>query len=380
MKDRVENINYCTHSNLSDLSYGGCINDNKFIISIPSDYNITKVFPNRNKDNTLSFLNSLKLILRLIKLSMRSRQTFVIRATRPGFIPIFFKKLRKHKLVLNMGCTPFSTIERNAFYRNPTLNPKYRLLTNILMKIEFQFEKYLVRKADLIFVENKQAKKLVEKFGGKSAKIVLAPYYVQDYFLTTRELKYNFKDGEPLIVGYTGRFHKYDKLAPLIDATKILKDQGFPIIIKLIGDGPTKIEIQNKVRSLNLKDNVQFLGPQQHEMVSKIIDTEHVLILPMVNNICPSTIPIKMLEGIIKGKVILTNKAGNILSLFNPYIDLVLEDFSDPKIIAEKIIDIAHNYDKYQEKARVLRNRHLKTHNHDYFCNQVVENLRTIKS
>ncbi len=115
-------------------------------------------------------------------------------------------------------------------------------------------------------------------------------------------------------------------------------------------------------------------------MVSEIIDTEHVLILPMVNNICPSTVPIKMLEGIIKGKVILTNKAGNILSLFNPYTDLVLEDFSDPKIIAERIIDIAHNYDKYQKNAQILRNRHLETHNQEYFCKQVVENLRTIKS
>ena len=227
MKDRVDNINYCTHSNLGDLSYGGCINDNKFIISIPSDYNITKVFPNRNDDNSLSFLNSLKLAFKLIKLSMRSRQTFVIRATRPGFIPIFFKKLRKHKFVLNMGCTPFSTIERNAFYRNPSYKPKHWLLTSILMKLEFQFEKYLVRMADLIFVENRQAKKLVEKFGGNSSKIVIAPYYVQKYFLATKELKYSFKNGEPLIVGYTGRFHKYDKLTPLIDATKILKDQGF---------------------------------------------------------------------------------------------------------------------------------------------------------
>ena len=379
MKDRVDNIYYCTHSNLNDLSYGGCINDNKFIISIPSNFNITKVFPNRNEDNSLSFLNSLKMVLRLAKLSVRSHQIFVIRATRPGFIPVFFKKLKKHRFVLNMGCTPFSTIERHAFYRNPSYRPKHRLFTNILMKLEFQFEKYLVRKADLIFVENQQAKKIVKKFGGESSKIVITPYYVQSYFLTTKEIKYNFNDGKPIIVGYTGRFHKYDKLGPLIDATKLLRDKGFPIVIKLIGDGPTKAEIQNKVKNLNLENNVQFLGPQPHEKVSKINDTEHILILPMVNNICPSTVPIKMLEGIIKGKVILTNKAGNILSLFSPYTDLVLEDFSDPNLIAEKIIDIAHNYEKYNKNAQILRNQHLETHNQEFYCNQVVKNLKSIE-
>ena len=144
MKEIAETIYYCTHSNLNDLSYGGCINDNKFITSIPSKFNITKVFPNRNKDNSLSFLNSLKMVLRLSKLSLRSRQIFVIRATRPGFIPVLFKKLMKHRFVLNMGCTPFSTIERNAFYRNPSYKPKQRFLTKILMKLEFKFEKYLV--------------------------------------------------------------------------------------------------------------------------------------------------------------------------------------------------------------------------------------------
>jgi len=379
MKDRAQNIYYCTHSNLNDLSYGGCINDNKFIISIPSDFNITKVFPTRNEDNSLSFWNSLKLILRLVKLSLKSHQIFVIRATRPGFIPVFLKKIMKHKLVLNMGCTPFPSIEMSAFYKNPSYSSKYSILTKILLKLEFQFEKLLVRRADLIFIENKQAKKIVKKFGGDPSKIVIAPYYVQNYFLITKDLRYNFNDGKPLVVGYTGRFHKYDNLAPLIHATKILKDKGFPILIKLVGDGPIKSEIQNIVRNLNLKDNVQFLGPQPHERVSEIIDTEHVLILPMVNNICPSTVPIKMLEGIIKGKVILTNKAGNILSLFNPYTDLVLGEFSDPNLIAEKIIDIAHNYNKYYENAQILRNRHLKTHNEKFFCNQVVKNLKSIK-
>ncbi len=379
MKDRAQNIYYCTHSNLSDLSYGGCINDNKFIISIPSSFNIIKVFPNRNEDSSLSFLNSLKMILKLVKLSLKPHQVFVIRATRPGFIPIFLKKVMKHKFILNMGCTPFSTIERSAFYKNPSYKPKFSVLTKILLKLEFQFEKFLVHSADLIFVENKQAEKIVAKYGGDSLKIVIAPYYVQNYFLTTRELTYNFNDGKPLIVGYTGRFHKYDKLAPLIDAAKILKDKGFPIIIKLVGDGPTRAEIQNKVNNLNLNDNFQFLGSQPHQMVSKIIDTEHVLILPMVNNICPSTVPIKMLEGIIKGKVILTNKAGNIKSLFNPYTELVLEDFSDPKIIAEKIIEIAHNYDKYCKNAQILRNRHLKTHNKEFFRTQVVKNISSIK-
>ena len=41
----------------------------------------------------------------------------------------------------------------------------------------------------------------------------------------------------------------------------------------------------------------------------------------------------------------------------------MLEDFSDPHLIAEKIIDSAQNYEKYYEIAQILRNKHLKTCN-----------------
>jgi len=379
MKDRINTINYCTHSNLNDLSYGDSNNDNKFIISIPSKFNLLKVFPKRNKANSISIPNFFKIILKLISLSLRSNQIFVIRGTRPGFIPIFFKKQRQHKIILNMGCTPLSTIERTAFFRNPAFRSKYNLLSKILLKLEFQFEKFLIRNADFIFVENETAKKIVAKYCDDSSKIKIAPYYVQNYFLTTEELKYNYNDRKPLIIGYTGRFHKYDKLDPLVDAIHILKNNEFPIVFKLVGNGPTKLEIQRKVNNLNLNNEIIFLGSQPHQIVSKIIDTEHILVLPMVNNICPSTVPIKILEGIIKGKIILTNNSGNIKSLFHPYTDLVLEDFSDPHLIAEKIIHVAQNYEKYYKIAQILRKKHLETCNSEYFRNQIVKTLDLIK-
>ena len=78
------------------------------------------------------------MVFKLGKLSLRPHQIFVIRATRPGFIPVFLKKLMKHRFILNMGCTPFSTIEKNAFYTNPSYKPKHRILTKIhlpLLKI-----------------------------------------------------------------------------------------------------------------------------------------------------------------------------------------------------------------------------------------------------
>ncbi|MHA1915030.1 MAG: glycosyltransferase [Promethearchaeota archaeon] len=378
-KEKKNTIYYCTHSNLEDLSYGDSNNDNKFIISIPLEFKVGKVFPERNEKGAIMILSLLKVIIKLFLLSMKSNQKFVIRGTRAGIVPLFFKKILKHTIILNLGCTPFSTIERIAFSKNPSFQSKSSVFTRIRLKIEFQLEKLVLRNADIIYVENERAKNLVNRYAKAISKIIIVPYYVQDYFLTTSDLIYKFDDGKPLIIGYTGRFHKYDKLDPFIDALKILKDQGFPFLTKLVGDGVTKTAIQEKVHKLDLLDNVKFLGAQAHQEVSKIIDTEHMLILPMVSNTCPSTVPIKMLEGIIKGKIILTNNSGNIKSLFTPHTELVLDDFSNPHIIAEQIINVAKNYHEYHKFAQILRNKHLKTRNSDFFKNKILKSLDHIK-
>ncbi|MHA1883765.1 MAG: glycosyltransferase family 4 protein [Promethearchaeota archaeon] len=379
IKERKKIIYYCTHSNLKDLSYGDSNNDNKFIVSIPREFEVEKVFPERNEKGTVSLFSLLKIIIRLLMLSIKSNQKFVIRGTRAGIIPFFFKKLLKHIIILNLGCTPFSTIERIAFSKNPSFQTKPNAFTKIRLKIEFQLEKLVLRNADIIYVENEKAKNLVNKYAKGDATIIIIPYYVQDYFLTTTELNYNVDDGKPLIIGYTGRFHRYDKLDPFIDALKILKEKEFPFLIKLVGDGVTKKKIEEKARRLDLLDSVKFLGAQEHQEVSKIIDTEHMLILPMVSNTCPSTVPIKMLEGIIKGKVILTNNSGNIKSLFKPHTELVLDDFSNPHKIAEQIISIAQNYLKYHKFAEELRTRHLKSRNSEFFRNKILKSLNHIK-
>ncbi|MFX1478910.1 MAG: hypothetical protein ACFFCI_12335, partial [Promethearchaeota archaeon] len=252
----MKNVYYCTHSNLDDLSYGDSNNDNKFISSIPSEFNVVKIFPVRNKDNYVNIFSFLKLILRIIFLATKKNQIFVIRGTRLGIIPAFFKQVMKHTILLNVGCTPFSSIEKIAFSKNPSYKSKSNLLINIFLKLDFQFEKFVIRHSTTLFVENVNAGRIAKKYGGSSLNIVLLPYYVQDYFLTTKAANYNFSEGKPLIIGYTGRFHKYDKLEPLIDAVHILKNIGFPIILKLVGDGPTKKIIQEKVNNYDLNDNV----------------------------------------------------------------------------------------------------------------------------
>lgn len=372
MINQKTRIFYLTHSNLKDLSFGDSINDNKFINSIPSHFKIFKMFPIRNQKQMISHIELMKFILRITIASLRLKQIFIIRGTKPSFIPFLFQKIFKHKIILNLGCTPFYTIERREFLKNPEYNFKFNKIRKFILKLEFQFEKYFLRNANEILVENEKAKKLVTLYGANNSKIQILRYYVQNYFLTSKKIKYNY--GNVFKLGYTGRFHKYDCLLTLIDAIKILKENNYSIKLYLIGDGPTKEEIEYKIKKLNLNENVTLLGSQSHKNVSRIIDKLHCLILPMVKKICPSSIAIKILEGIMKGKIIITTNSGNNKSLFTPFYDLILEKIN-PSELAYKIVEVMKNYNKYLLLAEKIRQKQLKIRSFKIFNRKLMKIL-----
>ena len=69
----------------------------------------------------------------------------------------------------------------------------------------------------------------------------------------------NIKDNQ-LVIGHIGRFVQQKNHEFLIDIFNEIYKQDKNAILLLIGEGPLKEEIQNKVNELGLDKNVKFLG------------------------------------------------------------------------------------------------------------------------
>jgi glycosyltransferase involved in cell wall biosynthesis len=253
-----------------------------------------------------------------------------------------------------MGCTPVVFIERRAFARNPEFQYSKNFFKRFFYFLEPHLELFAIRHADKFIIENQRAKNMAVFYGAKPKNIKITPYYVEEYFLKSKELNFE-KDIEPFKIGYTGRFSLYDLLPPIIDAISLLKEQGYIIHLFLIGDGITRKKMEKYVKDKNLEENIKFLGSKPHIEVSDLINDYHALVLPMLNNICPSAVAIKILEGVMKGKIIITTNSGNNVSLFLGNNDLVLEECTN-KTIAEKIRLVYENYDKYKNISQDISN------------------------
>ncbi|MFX0001898.1 MAG: glycosyltransferase [Candidatus Hodarchaeota archaeon] len=341
-----QRIVFCTFSDFKAGNQGDSVNDRKLFGAIPLEYEKVAFYPNYKSVNKIDLKSLFKYFIKYLNEIVSSNRIFITRAPKLALLPIILNKIFNNKVIIRMGCTPAVFIERRAFARNPEFQYSKNIFKRIFYFLEPHLELYAIRHADKFIIENQRAKKIAIFYGAHPEKIKIVPYYVEKYFLKSKDLNFE-KKKEFFKIGYTGRFSLYDLLPPIIDAVFLLKKQGYKIKLFLIGDGITRENMETYVKEKNLTENIIFLGSKPHKEVSILIEQYHCLVLPMLNNICPSAVAIKILEGVMKGMIIITTNSGNNVSLFLGNDELILKACTSD-LIAEKIKLVYENYDKYR--------------------------------
>ncbi len=334
-----------TISNLKTRSDGCSVNDFKLILALKRNFNVIPLFRNYNPKNSL-LRNLIAIIignLKILKFSIIPRQVFILRGLGVNILPCLLKKIMKHTIILSLGCTPVFDVEYRAFKRNVGFNQN---ISNLRLLKGRMIQYYLFRKANKFIVENKLAKKILKLYIEDSSKVYIIPYYVNHYFLKGSNPQYNPNSEETFKLGYTGRFASYDNLFPIIEAIKKINKNSLKVKMIFIGDGLTRNEIEKRVISENLINSFEFRGNLKHRQLAKSLNEFHCLMLPMITKIGPSTIAIKILEGVMNKKIIITTKSGYNKSLFPSGYDLILAKLTVKELI-KAIKKVMINYEKY---------------------------------
>lgn len=99
-----------------------------------------------------------------------------------------------------------------------------------------------------------------------------------DIFQPARRIKKNPR----FTISCVARLDEKKGHAYLIEACKILKEQGVEFDTYLIGDGDQRDTITEQVENLGLNENVHLLGFQAREQVVEYLNKSDVLVLPSV--------------------------------------------------------------------------------------------------
>ena len=79
---------------------------------------------------------------------------------------------------------------------------------------------------------------------------------------------------------FVGRFAAIKRVGDIIDAVSILEKEGRKLEIALIGDGPEKILLEKKIKTLKISDSIHVFGFLSESEKYSIIANSKIFILP----------------------------------------------------------------------------------------------------
>jgi len=223
--------------------------------------------------------------------------------------------------------------------------------TGIFHLLNQKDEKYTLETATSVLSVSTALKNYyIEIYGINSEKIIVIPNAVNDsWFKDYKPTETHNKEKESLTVGFIGSFIKWHGIDNLVDVgMELLTNTDVNIEILLVGDGEERVNLENKVKSLNLEDSFKFTGVVNHKEIPNYIEKMDICVMPSSNWYGS---PLKIFEYGALGKPIIAPKTDPVIE--------VMEDRVDGYLVGNKhelksaIIEIISDY----EQAKVIGNK-----------------------
>ncbi|GGS61731.1 hypothetical protein GCM10010156_20520 [Planobispora rosea] len=204
-------------------------------------------------------------------------------------------------------------------------------------------EAFIMRSADaVVTLAETMAAEIVER-GVPREKIHLAPNAVDDSLLTASydgaafRAAYGIRDDE-IVMGSVSSIVAYEGFATMISAAALLRDQGTPVKVLLVGDGAERPALLEQVEALGLQDIAILpgrVGPDEALQAQSAID---IFVCPREDlRVCRLVTPLKPVEAMALGKPVVLSDLPALSELVGSEGAGLLVPPGDPEALAKAI-------------------------------------------
>lgn len=160
----------------------------------------------------------------------------------------------------------------------------------------------------------------------------------------------------PLILAIS-RLVEKKGLSYLVSACRILKDQGYNFLCRIVGDGPERQLLEQKIRELDLADRVELPGAAAHKQVIEMYQQATVVALPCV---IASTgdrdgLPIALVEALYMGVPVVSTSVAGIPELILEEVNGLLVPPQDSPALAAALARLLDDPELRSRLARAGR-------------------------
>jgi len=215
------------------------------------------------------------------------------------------------------------------------------------------------KNADLVLAVSEEVKQAVVELGVDERKILVTPCTVSTKrFGKSNALEFRNSLGltNDFVIGWVGSFRKFHNLDLLIEAFDEISLLIPQAKLLLVGDGPERSRLQEKVDDLALNDRVIFTGNVPHNQVNEYISSFDLAVLPSQSNDGFHYSPLKLREFFAAGVPVVAAAVGDVKKVIEESRGgwLVLPGSKDS--IAQKILLIASDREELDLAGTSARN------------------------
>jgi len=196
---------------------------------------------------------------------------------------------------------------------------------------------FAAKMADKIITPSKYLKKIIQNWGvdGEKIKVIYnsldIPQNIEDKESIRKVLNF---DGKYIISA--GRLVSWKGFYSLINIMPNLLKRFSNIKLLIVGDGPEKEKLQDAVRSLDLEDNVVFLGSVNHKTLLHHMKASDIFVL----NTAYEGFSHILLEAMAMSVPIITTAVGGNVELIEYKKDGILVEYNNSGELTDAILTL----------------------------------------
>jgi glycosyltransferase involved in cell wall biosynthesis len=181
-------------------------------------------------------------------------------------------------------------------------------------------------------------------------------------------------DNGPLII-FVGGFQPWHGIELIIEAFRKISVTNHTTQLVLVGDGPLRLELQNKAQSLVVENKVVFTGRVNHADIGKLLRLADIAII-YHRGISAEIVetPLKLFEYMAAGKAIVAPAVPNMRRILTDRVNALLVPPDSPEALAEACIELLEDQKLRTDLGTAARKEAVEKHSWD----RAVRELETI--
>ncbi len=274
------------------------------------------------------------LSLKLLKILHRVSAIFILQEYH--VIASLMTRLSGRKLVLLVGGSPFQA----SFHRE---KESRSLLSSLIYGSNLLITMICNELAHRIVVVTPSLVDSAElaRHRGKVSLASVFPYISQgpNFDITKRHRE------RELMIGFVGRLERIKGVLNFVEAMPLILKSFPDLRILIIGDGPLRATIEEKIEAMGISGTVKILGKVPHERMPHHYNSLKLLVLPSYSE----GLPLAMLEAMSCGTPALATAVGGIPDVIRDGETGFILRSNDPEHIAERVVELLSRPDLLEE-------------------------------